>query len=82
MLVYSLTMLMRVATLVFLYLIRLRFPTSKSIPSIIKERYIWMQNIKTKFEKVDFKFKRAKLDLDFLYYPHKKINQCLTDPAN
>ena len=41
MLVYSLTMLMRVATMVFLYLIRLRFPTSNSIPSIIEERYMF-----------------------------------------
>ena len=60
---------MRVAILVFLFLIRLRFPTSKSIPSIIKERYgREILKLIRKFEKVDFKFKKATLDLDFLYY--------------
>ena len=60
---------MRVATLVFLFLICLRFPTSKSIPNIIKERYgRGTLKLIRKFEKVDFKFKKATLDLDFLYY--------------
>ena len=62
-------MLMRVATLVFLFLIRLYFPTSKAIPSIIKERYrCKILKLIRKFEKVNFKFKKATLDLDFLYY--------------
>ena len=62
-------MLMRVATLVFLFLIRLHFPTSKSIPSIIKERFgrEILKRVR-KFAKVDFKFEKATLDLDFLYY--------------
>ena len=61
-------MLMRVGTLVFLFLIRLRFPTSKSIPNIIKERYgREILKLIRKFEKVDFKYKKAILDLDFLY---------------
>ena len=62
-------MLIRVATLVFLFLIRLHFPTSKSIPSIIKEK-CGREILKRvrKFAKVDFKFEKATLDLDFLYY--------------
>ena len=60
---------MRVGTLVFLFLIRLRFPTSKSIPNIIKERYgREILKLIRKFEKVDFKVKKATLDFNFLYY--------------
>ena len=60
---------MRVATLVFLFLRRLRFPTSTSIPNVIKERYgREILKVIRKFEKVDFKFKKETLDLDFLYY--------------
>ena len=60
---------MIVTTLGFFFLVRLRFPTSKSIPSIIKERYgRKILKLIRKFEKVDFKFKKATLDLDFLYY--------------
>ena len=55
-------MLMRVATLVFLFLICLCFPTSKSIPSIIKERYgPKILKLIRKFGKVDFKFKNEHL---------------------
>ena len=62
-------MLMRVATLVLLFLKRLRFPTSQSIPNIIKEWYgREILKLIRKFEKVDFKFKKATLHLDFLYY--------------
>ena len=77
-------MLMGVATLVFLLLIRLRFPTSKSVPSIIKERYgREILKLIRMFEKVDFKFKKAILDLDFLYYcrnnKFKLANKMLTN---
>ena len=60
---------MKVATLVLLFLISLRFPTSKSIPNIMKERH-GRETLKLvrKFEKVDFKFKKATLDSGFLYY--------------
>ena len=47
----------------------LSFRTSKSIPSIIKERYgCQILKLIRKFEKVDFKFEKGTLDLDFLYY--------------
>ena len=62
-------MLIRVATLVFFFLNCLHFWTSKSIPSIIKERYgCKILKLIRKFEKLDFKFNKATLDLDFLYY--------------
>ena len=32
-------MILRICTLVFLFLATLRFPSSKSIPKIIKDRY-------------------------------------------
>ena len=62
---------MRVATLVFLFLICLHFRTSKSISNIIKERYgCEILKLIRRFEKIDFKFNKATLDLDFLYYCH------------
>ena len=65
---------MRVATLVFLFLIRLRFPTSKSISNIIKERYgCEILKLIRRFEKIDLKFNKATLDLDFLYYCHNNL---------
>ena len=57
---------MRVATLVFLFLMRLRFSNSKSIPGIIKEKYVReILKLIRNFEKVDFKFKKPTLNLDF-----------------
>ena len=62
-------MLMRVAAIVFLFLIRLRFPKSKSTPDILRNRYsqsivkrIW------KFEKLDYCICKAELDLEFLLW--------------
>ena len=57
---------MRLATMVFLFLMRLRFPNSKSILSIIKKRY-GRETLKLirNVENVDFKFKKPTLNLDF-----------------
>ena len=53
--------------MVFLFLIRLPFPFSMSIPNIIKESYgREILKLFRKFKKVDFNFKKATLDLDFL----------------
>ena len=58
---------MRVATLVFLFLARICFPKTKSIPSII-----WRTNgdkvlIEVRqFEKLDYKLRKVQLYLDFL----------------
>ena len=56
-----------VISLVFLFLVRLRFPSGYSIAEILRKRY----GIKTlyslrKFEKADVKHKKAILDLQFL----------------
>ena len=58
---------MRVAT--FPFPDTFTFLTSKSMLSIIKERYgPEISILIRKFEKVDFMFKKAIFDLDFLYY--------------
>ena len=58
---------MRVAAIVFLFLIRLRFPKSKSISDIIRGRYSQstLKRIR-KFEKLDYRLRKAELDLEFL----------------
>ena len=58
---------MRVAATVFLFLIRLRFLKSKSIPEILRRRYSQsvLKRIR-KFEKLDYRLRKAELDLEFL----------------
>ena len=53
-------MLMRVAAIVFLFLIRLRFPKSKPIPDILRKRYS-QSTVKRirKFEKLDYRICKA-----------------------
>ena len=60
-------MFFKVFTLVCLFTIRLRFPPSKSIADTIRVRY-GEATLKTirKFEKVDFKKRKAALDINFL----------------
>ena len=60
-------MLMRVATLVFLFCARIRFPKTESIASIIRGRYgeKLLKEVR-KFEKLDYKLRKVQLDLDFL----------------
>ena len=60
-------MFMKVAAIVFLFLIRLRFPHSKSLSQIIRRRY-GDKIIKRlrKFEKIDYRLRKAELDLEFL----------------
>ena len=60
-------MIVKVLTLVFLFLIRLRSPSRKSIAEIICKRYgsdtvkqLW------KFEKLDYKVHKNQCDLEFL----------------
>ena len=60
-------MIIRVLSLVFLSIVRLRFPSDKSIANVIRFRY----NDKIvkqihRFEKLDFKIQKNKADLDFL----------------
>ena len=60
-------MFLRVAVLFFLFLARLRFPKSESISSIVQRRYS-REILKAirKFEKADYKLRKAKLDINFL----------------
>ena len=64
---FNVNMIVRIIGLVYLFIIRIRFPRGKSIADIIRNRYdqafvkiIW------RFEKCDFKFRKCYLDLRFL----------------
>ena len=60
-------MIVKVLTLVFLFLIRLRFPWRKSIAEIIRKRY-GSDTVKQlrKFEKLDYKVRKNQGDLELL----------------
>ena len=60
-------MILKVLTLVFLFLIRLRFPSSKSVAAIIRTRH-GSDTVKKlqKFEKLDYKVRKNQGDLEFL----------------
>ena len=56
-----------IITYVFLFLARLRFPTQDSIIKILRRRYgDGLVKKVRKFEKFDFKYRKALLDLEFL----------------
>ena len=58
---------MKVAAIAFLFLIRLRFPHSKSLSQIIRRRYSDKIILKDcKFEKTDYPLRKAELDLECL----------------
>ena len=58
---------LRVAVLVFLFLARIRFPKNESISSIVRKRYSGeVLKVISKFGKVDYKLRKAKLDISFL----------------
>ena len=57
-------MLMIVAAIIFLFLIRLQFPKSKSISEILRRRYGQsILKILRTFEKLDYLLRKAELDL-------------------
>ena len=60
-------MFMKVVTIVFLFPVRPRFPYSKSFSQIIRSWY-GDEIIKRplKFEKIDYRLRKAELDLEFL----------------
>ena len=60
-------MFVRVLSLVYLFLIRLRFPHNSSISEIIRRRYgiLTLSKIR-KLEKLDFRIGKARLDITFL----------------
>ena len=64
---WKVTMFLRVAVLVFLFLARIRFPENESISSIVWKRYSGeVFKAICKLEKVDYKLRKAKLDISFL----------------
>ena len=58
---------LRIATLVFLFIVRIRFPASESLIGVLRKRYgrDLVKEVRT-LEKIDFKLRKAILDLDFL----------------
>ena len=60
-------MIMKVLTFVFLFLIRLRFTSRKSIAEIIRKSY-GSDTVKQlqKFEKLNYKVRKNQADLEFL----------------
>ena len=60
-------MFLRIATIAFLFLIRLRFPQSKSMSQIIRSQYVdtTIDRLR-KFEKIDYSLRKADSDLKFL----------------
>ena len=77
-------MIIRVLSLVFLFIVRLRFPSGKSIANVIRSGYngVIVKQIR-RFEKLDFKIQKNEADLDFLQpfqqnnlipkFPHFKV---------
>ena len=60
-------MILRIRTLISLFLARLRFPSSKSIPKIVKGCYgESVLKLVRKFERTDLSCWKAELDLSFL----------------
>ena len=57
---------MRVAAIIFLFLIRLQFPKSKSISDILHRKYgqSTLKRIR-KFEKLDYRLLKAEMVLEF-----------------
>ena len=60
-------MFLRTLALVFMFLVRLRFPSRLSLLQVIRNRYgDTIVKLVRKFEKVVFKHRKAALDLNFL----------------
>ena len=54
-------------TLVFLFIIRLRFPASRSIADVISTRYgRGTLRLIRRYESTDLKYKKCELDIEFL----------------
>ena len=57
----------RVIALVFLFIARVRFPSGMSIVKVLRNRYglDLVKNVR-KLEKIDWKYSKIQLDLEFL----------------
>ena len=60
-------MFMKILSYVYLFLVRLRFPSSQSVANVIRRRYgdPVLSKIR-KFEKLDFRCKKCQVDITFL----------------
>ena len=77
-------MIIRALSVVFLFIVRLTFPSDKSIANVIRSGYngVIVKQIR-RFEKLDFKIQKNEGDLDFLQpfqqnnlipkFPHFKV---------
>ena len=68
-------MIVRVLSLVFLFIVRLRFPSEKLVAEVIRKRYNHniVKQIR-KFEKLDYKIRKNEADLEFLKsYQHNQL---------
>ena len=64
---WKVIMFTRVEVLVFLFLARVRFLRNKSVACIVRKRYSReIGNTISKFEKVDYKLRKAKFDINFI----------------
>ena len=64
---YIFNMFLKVLALVFMFLTRLRFPKNLSLIQVIHKRYSnSVVKLVRRFEKLDFKHRKAALDLQFL----------------
>ena len=60
-------MIIRVLSLVFLFILRLRFPSDKSIANVVGSCYNdKIVKLTRRFEQLDFKIRKNEADLDFL----------------
>ena len=61
------TVMLKVISLALLFMIRVRFPADKSIEYILRSRYAnkLVKQVR-KFEKIDYKLRKCKLDIVFL----------------
>ena len=68
-------MIVRVLSLVFLFIVRLRFPLDKSIANVLRSHYN-DEIIKQihRYEKLDFKIRKNEADLDFLQSCQQKVS--------
>ena len=59
--------MLRIISIVFLFLVRLRFPSNLSTIQVIRNRYGYdTVKLLTQIEKLDFKHRKILLDLNFL----------------
>ena len=60
-------MLLKAVSIIFLFLVRLRFPRHLSTIKVLRKRYgdVIVRKVR-EFEKLDFKYRKVLLDIDFL----------------